>query len=140
MHAISRKDFKTPGSSQRVCSAHFEGGKKTYENNIPTITPKLIKQPKIKQRRTGKSSGRRVTFEDLEMNSEDVKDPHSLCKIIDTDAELVLEKLISKIVITESQNKLIEQGQEIQNFEKHGAKTQIWHRSIQTQSRTLQIL
>ena len=38
MHAISRKDFKTPGSSHRVCSAHFEGGKKTYENNIPTIT------------------------------------------------------------------------------------------------------
>ena len=38
---ISRKDFKP--NSHRVCSAHFVGGKKTYDNNIPTIVPKTIK-------------------------------------------------------------------------------------------------
>lgn len=32
-----------PTSGQRVCSEHFDGRKKTYENKIPTIVPKIIK-------------------------------------------------------------------------------------------------
>ncbi|XP_065658624.1 uncharacterized protein LOC136083146 [Hydra vulgaris] len=39
---ISRKDF-SPSSSHRVCSAHFQGNKKTYMNNVPTIIPKTVK-------------------------------------------------------------------------------------------------
>ena len=39
---ISRKDF-IPIKSHRVCSSHFEGGKKAYANNVPTIVPKTVK-------------------------------------------------------------------------------------------------
>ena len=35
---LSRKDFK-PTNGHRVCSQHFEGGKKTYMNNVPTVFP-----------------------------------------------------------------------------------------------------
>ena len=38
LRKISRKGFK-PTSGHRVCSEHFEGGKKMYMNNIPTIFP-----------------------------------------------------------------------------------------------------
>lgn len=53
---ISRKNFK-PTSSHRVCSAHFEGGKKTYMNNVPTIVPKLTAKTPIKERNTRTSLG-----------------------------------------------------------------------------------
>ena len=36
LQQISRKDFK-PTNGHRVCSQHFEGGKKTYLNNVPTV-------------------------------------------------------------------------------------------------------
>ena len=38
LQKISRKDFK-PTNGHRVCSQHFEGGKKTYMNNVPTVFP-----------------------------------------------------------------------------------------------------
>ena len=50
---ISRKDFKP--NSHRICSAHFVGGKKTYDNNIPTIVPKTIK-PTVTLQRTTRNS------------------------------------------------------------------------------------
>ncbi|XP_057291809.1 uncharacterized protein LOC130614396 [Hydractinia symbiolongicarpus] len=53
---ISRKNFK-PTSGHRVCSAHFEGGKKTYMNNIPTIVPKTIAPTPVKKRNTMTSLG-----------------------------------------------------------------------------------
>ena len=37
---ISRKGFDPPKDGHRVCSAHLKGGRKTYENSIPTIVPK----------------------------------------------------------------------------------------------------
>ena len=37
---MQQKFYPTPG--QRVCSEHCDGRKKTYENNIPTIVPKII--------------------------------------------------------------------------------------------------
>ena len=42
IHFISRNDFK-PMVGHRVCSEHFPGGKKTYMNNVPTVTPKTAK-------------------------------------------------------------------------------------------------
>ena len=42
LNKISRKKFN-PTTGHRVCSAHFLGGEKTYDNNIPTIVPKRIK-------------------------------------------------------------------------------------------------
>ena len=53
---ISRKDFK-PTITHRVCSAHFEGGKKTYLNNVPTIVPKLLLKTPKKERNTRTSLG-----------------------------------------------------------------------------------
>ena len=38
LQKISRKDFK-PTNGHRVCCQHFEGGKKTYFNNVPTVFP-----------------------------------------------------------------------------------------------------
>ena len=38
LQKISRKYFK-PTNGHRVCSQHFEGGKKTYLNNVPTVFP-----------------------------------------------------------------------------------------------------
>ncbi|XP_037560410.2 uncharacterized protein LOC119458352 [Dermacentor silvarum] len=39
----------TPTTGHRVCSAHFEGGKKTYMNRVPTIFP--LRQQKVEKRR-----------------------------------------------------------------------------------------
>ena len=38
LHNISRKDFH-PTTGHRVCSGHFEGGFKTYQNKVPTVFP-----------------------------------------------------------------------------------------------------
>ena len=51
---ISRKNF-VPSASQRVCSAHFEGGEKTYLNNVPTIMPKTVRMTINKPRSTRNS-------------------------------------------------------------------------------------
>ena len=56
LHMISRKNFK-PTSGHRVCSEHFVGGKKTYDNNVPTIVPKIIKPTKFKERKSRNSLG-----------------------------------------------------------------------------------
>eukprot|EP00794_Sanderia_malayensis_P005136 gene5136-biopygen4188 len=53
---ISRKNF-VPSTSHRVCSDHFEGGKKTYMNNIPTVVPKTIRPASNKPRCTRNSTG-----------------------------------------------------------------------------------
>ena len=46
LHNISRKDFR-PTTGHRVCSAHFEGGSKTYQNNVPTVFPLQKPHPKV---------------------------------------------------------------------------------------------
>ncbi|CAH3117632.1 unnamed protein product [Porites lobata] len=46
LHNISRKDFR-PTTRHRVCSAHFEGGSKTYQNNVPTVFPLQKSHPKV---------------------------------------------------------------------------------------------
>lgn len=49
---ISRKNF-SPTTGHRVCSAHFLGGKKSYQNAVPTVFPlkKSHQRPKPKARR-----------------------------------------------------------------------------------------
>jgi hypothetical protein len=61
LHKISRRDFK-PTLTHRVCSKHFEGGKKTYMNKIPTILPKTVKPYMEKVRDTYNSKGLRKTL------------------------------------------------------------------------------
>ena len=46
LHNISRKDFR-PTAGHRVCSAHFEGGSKSYQNNVPTVFPLQKSHPKV---------------------------------------------------------------------------------------------
>ena len=72
---ISRKDF-TPGKEHRVCSAHFEGGKKTYDNNIPTIVPKTIKPSKGKERTSRNSLGLITTNETFGNSGDSDSDTH----------------------------------------------------------------
>jgi len=38
LRKISQKNF-SPSTGHQVCSLHFEGGKKTYMNNVPVIFP-----------------------------------------------------------------------------------------------------
>ena len=44
LHMVSRKDFVSTNGGHRVCSKHFPGGKKTYMNNVPTLTPRTEKK------------------------------------------------------------------------------------------------
>ena len=46
---MQQKFYPTPG--QRVCSEHCDGRKKTYENNIPTIVPKIIEPNVFKEKK-----------------------------------------------------------------------------------------
>ena len=72
LHCISRKDFK-PTSAHRVCSLHFPEGKKTYLNNIPSITPKTESRKPVKERATFKARNR--VFEAKSGNSDENVDP-----------------------------------------------------------------
>ena len=53
IHWIGRQNF-SPNEHHRVCSEHFPGGKKSYLNNVPTLTPKLLKPTPTKPRQTYK--------------------------------------------------------------------------------------
>ena len=48
------KGFYNPGPNHQVCSAHFTEGKKTYENNIPTVmmpeTSQTVKRENVFER------------------------------------------------------------------------------------------
>ncbi|KXJ07684.1 uncharacterized protein LOC110250208 [Exaiptasia diaphana] len=57
VHLIGRKDF-VPNEHHRVCSEHFPGGKKSYINNVPTVTPKKLQLTKSKPRATFKCRNR----------------------------------------------------------------------------------
>ena len=46
-NAIKRKDF-VPGEHHRVCSLHFQGGKKMGLTDVPVIFP-LLPQPKFRK-------------------------------------------------------------------------------------------
>ena len=59
IHLIHRKNFN-PTNGLRVCSEHFEGGRKTYMNNVPTITPKTENIVKPKPRPTVRARNRDV--------------------------------------------------------------------------------
>ena len=48
LHKVSRKNFR-PNTGHRVCSAHFEGGSKTYSNNLPTVFPLTKSHPKVEK-------------------------------------------------------------------------------------------
>ena len=47
INAIKRKDF-IPGEHHRVCSLHFQGGKKMGLTDVPAIFP-LLPQPKFRK-------------------------------------------------------------------------------------------
>jgi len=55
---VSRKGFVPTNGGHRVCSKHFPGGKKTYMNNVPTLTPKTEKKSPAFTRSTVKSRNR----------------------------------------------------------------------------------
>ena len=69
IHFISRKDF-VPTSGHRVCSEHFQGGKKTYLNNVPTKTPKTANQTPVHERKTERARNRGdVVLSGIQLNN-----------------------------------------------------------------------
>ena len=58
-----------------VCFEHFVGGKKTYVNNVPTITPTTTKQKPWYKRNTVKARNR-VAAEDVKGHQQAEKHLH----------------------------------------------------------------
>ena len=56
---IHRKNFNST-NGHRVCSEHFKGGRRTYTNNVPTITPKTEDIVKPEPRLTVRARNRDV--------------------------------------------------------------------------------
>ncbi|XP_028407590.1 THAP domain-containing protein 2-like [Dendronephthya gigantea] len=102
---LKRKGIRDPGSSHRVCSAHFVGGAKTYSNNVPTIfataTSKPRKSPTI---RTVAAKNPVITeetyLENTSKESSVVDDSTSK----DDNSENTLQELKDKILSLEAQN------------------------------------
>ena len=53
----------------RVCSEHFKGGRRTYTNNVPTITPKTENIVKPEPRATVRARNRDFLIE-INVNSD----------------------------------------------------------------------
>ena len=62
IHLIHRKNFNST-NGHRVCSEHFKGGRRTYTNNVPTITPKTENIVKPEPRPTVRARNRDVLSE-----------------------------------------------------------------------------
>lgn len=88
IHWVGRHNF-IPKDHHRVCSEHFPGGKKTYLNNVPTITPKKIKPTATKPRPTLKCRDR--IFK--EQNKENV----TVCIAVEEPMKSQEEQLKSEI-------------------------------------------
>ena len=72
---MQQKFYPTPG--QRVCSEHCDGRNKTYENNIPTIVPKIIepnvfKEKKVTKKYKKQSIKRRLEFFNVPENKREL--------------------------------------------------------------------
>ena len=72
IHWAGMKDFQ-PSEHDRICGAHFPGGKKTYMNNIPYETPKLIK-PTPSQPRSTVKCRKRITFSEASIENKENTD------------------------------------------------------------------
>ena len=91
---ISRKDFK-PSISHRVCSAHFTGGRKTYENNIPTIVPKTIKPKQVAPRTSLNSSGlKRKLLSPVKRTSGELEEDISSEETLAREVQLLKQKIV----------------------------------------------
>lgn len=83
-----------PTIGHRICSAHFEGGKKTIKNNVPTIFP-LIKNktPSVRKTRTslhGIAGLNKQTETESKVAEEDVTVQHEVIECI---PDLIHERL-----------------------------------------------
>ena len=91
-----------PTSGRRVCSKHFVGGKKTYENNFPTIVPKTIKPIVFKER---KSRNNLELWKNNQFNLDESSDMtvenESELSVIKHEIECLKEKLHKKDVETQ---------------------------------------
>lgn len=69
---VSRKNFK-PGPHRRVCSAHFPGGAKTYNYNIPTIVPKNVHLTVSKPHPTQRARNRKTCHSNTDFSQASCK-------------------------------------------------------------------
>lgn len=68
----SRKSFK-PGPHHRVCSAHFPGGAKTYDNKIPITVPKNVHSTVSKLRPTQLARNREIFHPNTDLSQAGCK-------------------------------------------------------------------
>ena len=61
LHWVDGANFAPNKYYHKVCSRHFEGGKKTCLHNIPTTVPELILPRPTKSKPTSKCRDRAIT-------------------------------------------------------------------------------
>lgn len=120
IHLISRKYF-TPGPHHRVCSAHFPGGLKTYDNNIPTIVPKKIRPTVSKPRPSIRARKREVSIPDTE-NSQ----VHQIA------AESSLEVMTESDLEENSINSIFDENEHVDCDKKKIEELNLQHKSYKT--------
>ena len=126
---ISRKNF-SPTTGHRVCSAHFVGGKKSYQNSTPTVFPlkKSHQRPKPKARRplirhkdttkrgtvmeSTQNNGTNGVYEE-ESNEEDKGEASEIKTVNDLDQ---LEVIKTRIALLETEKKQLEQKITMERF------------------------
>ncbi len=115
---ISRKDFK-PTIGHRVCSEHFPGGKKTYMNNVPTVTPKTANAKPLVERSTHRARNR-VTVESTETEIQDQMEGEEILQGLLMNAE---SELMEAATVREEGNKEdLSQAKRIEQLENENSK------------------
>ena len=81
---LKAKGLSNPSENHVVCSAHFSGGKKTYDNNIPSVfdTSKGGKERRLLIRNVETDRTEPVNVEDMAqpVNDEDMAEPANVAE------------------------------------------------------------
>ena len=107
LHLVGRKEVR-PTHGHRVCLKHFLGGKKTYMNNLPMITPKTAKAKPVVPRQTTKARNRTVPTITTGPVQEDVLQE----EITDGHTVNNSEELETRLQFLENENRMLKEENE----------------------------
>ena len=108
---LKTKGLCNIGPKYKICSAHFQGGKKTYENNIPTIFTVNTNEKPRKTFNSHKSSLQAAPLEDkcvehcettIPLSDETVEDQMETVEKMETVEDPDKEKLEGQMSILQS--------------------------------------